>query len=267
MDNDDTDNSGPLSPEETAWREAAEEREQLRHDSNKMFNDWYSSRLPTAPTTPEPIPPVETALPLNERARLGLLAIETELPLWEIIDLEFPTKSSQQRGEYAAWQEAIESALRRGLLVSRLETFTVLGEPGYLPGVDWLTRESYRQWRASKINPPTNSDIFLWLGATPALSESIPPENPIAALLALLDEIDKRAAEKGAGFNRNSLPGTKQEFHCLAIAFNRRAFSRALSTFSDYMKGHCQFQRGDKPEHGKGAAVWALFPEYSLKLG
>lgn len=87
-------------------------------------------------------------LPLAERARRGLLAIETELSLWEIIDLEFPTQSSQQRDECAAWRETIESALHRGLLVSRLETKTVCSEPGYLPGVDWITRESYRQWRA-----------------------------------------------------------------------------------------------------------------------
>lgn len=103
---------------------------------------------------------------------------------------------------------------------------------------------------------------------TPAtVTESGPTATPIAMLLALLDEVDKRAAEQGAGFNRNALPGTKQEFHRLAIAFNRRAFSKALPTFSDYLKGRCQFQSGVSPEHGKGAAVWALFPEYSLKLG
>ena len=87
-----------------------------------------------------------------------------------------------------------------------------------------------------------------------------------AALKALLDEVDKRAAEQGAGFTRNSLPGTKKEFHALAIKYNHHAFSKALSTFDSYLHGLCQFESaGVKPEHGKGAAIWALFPEYHFE--
>ena len=139
-------------------------------------------------------------LPLNELARLGLLAAETELPLWEILDLEFPTKSSQQRGEYAAWREAIESALRRGLLTSRLETFTVCGEPGYLPGVDWITRESYRQWRAQwPVNRlPDLSHIQAWLGAMPT-TEPIPPvETHLPGLVEILPQIETSPPESPA---------------------------------------------------------------------
>ena len=86
-----------------------------------------------------------------------------------------------------------------------------------------------------------------------------------AALAQLLDKLDKRAAEQGAGFDRHSLPGTKVEFarlmksHC--PIFRHIGNARIAS----YLKGHCQFQRGAQPDHGKGAAVWALFPEYDLK--
>ncbi len=90
----------------------------------------------------------------------------------------------------------------------------------------------------------------------------------IVALLALLDEVDKRAKEQEKGFNRHSLPGTKKEFHALAIEYNRRAFAKALSTFDGYLEGNCQFNcNGAKPEQGKGADIWALFPEYKPRLG
>ncbi len=148
-----------------------------------------------------------------------------------------------------------------------------------------ISREAYQAWRAQCPARLLSdlSHIGAWLGATPA-TESIPPiETSLpeparparakggsakkrAALLALLDEVDKRAAKQGAGFNRHCLPGTKAEFQTLAIAFNRSAFYKALSTFDDYLEGQCQFPRGAK-QHGKGAAIWALFPEYDLKLG
>ena len=85
-----------------------------------------------------------------------------------------------------------------------------------------------------------------------------------AALLALLDEVDHRAAEQGAGFNRDSLPGTKAEFQKLLNAYCP-AFK--YIQLGKYAKGKCKFQSGVQPKHGKGAAIWALFPEYCLKLG
>ena len=151
--------------EQAKWRAAAEAQAQQLVASNNEVAAW----LGATPALPESIPP-ESPLPLNERARLGLLVGETELPLWEILRLEFPT------GEYAAWQETIETALSRGLLVSRPETRITQGET-CLTG-DWLIdRESYRQWRVTQPNPPAGSDIRLWLGATPGPepAESIPP--------------------------------------------------------------------------------------------
>lgn len=158
--------------EEAEWRAAAEAQAQAQQlvASNNEVAAWLGATPPA-----ESIPP-ESPLPLNERARLGLLVAETELPVWEILELEFPTKSSQQHGEYADWQETIETALSRGLLVSRPETRITQSET-CLTG-DWLIdRESYRQWRVTQPNPPAGSDIRLWLGATPGPepAESIPP--------------------------------------------------------------------------------------------
>ena len=173
-----TGNTARLSPDEAAQREndrikwlaEAQAQAQQLVASNNEVAAWLGA-TPTA----ESIPP-ESPLPLNERARLGLLVGETELPLWEILRLEFPTKSSQQRGEYADWQEAIEAALCDGLLVSRPETRITHGET-CLTG-DWLIdRESYRQWRVTQPDLPAGSHIHKWLGATPGPepAESIPP--------------------------------------------------------------------------------------------
>lgn len=86
-----------------------------------------------------------------------------------------------------------------------------------------------------------------------------------AALAQLLDELDKRANEKGVEFDRHSLPGTKEEFSRL-LKSHCPVFKHVVTTtVADYLKGKCRFQRGAKTEQGKGAAVWALFPEYDLK--
>ena len=151
-----------MSPDEAAEVVAA---------SNNAIDAWLASPAPPAASIPS-----ESPLPLNERARLGLLVGETELPVGEILRLEFPTKSSQQRGEYTDWQETIETALSRGLLVSRPETRITQSET-CLTG-DWLIdRESYRQWRVTQPDLPAGSHIDKWLGATPGPepAESIPP--------------------------------------------------------------------------------------------
>jgi hypothetical protein len=86
-----------------------------------------------------------------------------------------------------------------------------------------------------------------------------------AALAQLLDELDKRAVEQGAGFDRHSLPGTKKEFGQLLEAHFPLFRNIGMHQIDDYLNGKCQFQRGAKPEQRKGAAVWALFPEHDLK--
>jgi hypothetical protein len=243
-------------------------------------------------------------LSLSERAKQGLLLLEPELALGDLLQLEHHGDPAARM----ALSRAIKAAIDYGDLATRTvcqpwQRTVLKSVGGWLDGnPNWdekrlvnetgatktvlIDREAYRQWRAQC---PANllselTQITKWLGATPALAATLPVETSLpeparpasakggaaekeAALLALLDEVDKRAAEQGAGFNRDSLPGTKAEFHRLAIAFNYRAFSKALSTFSGYLKGHCRFQPGVNPKDGKGAAVWALFPEYRLKLG
>lgn len=86
-----------------------------------------------------------------------------------------------------------------------------------------------------------------------------------AALAQLLNELDKRAVEQGAGFDRHSLPGTKDEFAKL-LKICCPAFGYiGISQIDAYLNGKCQFQRGAKPKQRKGVAIWALFPEYDLK--
>ncbi|MBL8252218.1 MAG: hypothetical protein JNJ76_01270 [Candidatus Competibacter sp.] len=141
-------------------------------------------------------------------------------------------------------------------------------------GEFYLDLESWR--------PVRREDLF-WLDApgqpatdpTPAAPTFLQgePDKPEpgaaankAALSRLLDELDKRAAEQGAGFDRRSLPGTKREFHKLLNAYHPPfGYMNTQNLADEYLKGKCQFQRGAKPEHGKGAAILALFPEYPLK--
>lgn len=80
-------------------------------------------------------------------------------------------------------------------------------------------------------------------------------------------EIDRRAAEQGAGFDRHSLPGTKQEFRELLVAYYPGFRHIGLATIkSDYLKGRARFLRGAEPKEGKGRAIWVLFPEFPPKL-
>lgn len=115
-------------------------------------------------------------------------------------------------------------------------------------------------WKSSQVEPAPLSQ-----------SKPDPPERQETtkkreALSELLAEIDKRAMEQGAGFNRHSLPGTKQEFHKLLNAYYSQFAYIGTDTLGDeYLKGICQFQRGAKPKQGKGAAIWRLFPEHPLK--
>ena len=244
-----------LSPEEAAEVVAA---------SNTEVEAWWASlpagRGPVIGGEPTGL------LSLAERADRGLLAdnpdwlpAQDELPLDDVLWLECPTGT----GRRAALAGHIRTAVNVGKLVTHPDK----------PGV--MQREAYRQWRAqcpaSLLSE--SSVITAWIGEHPSVFVREPLPEPVAdggaaekeaALLALLDEIDKRAAAQGAGFNRHCLPGTKAEFHELLKAYCP-AFK--YIELGKYTNGKCQCQHGVQPKHGKGAAVWALFPEYSLKLG
>ena len=109
-------------------------------------------------------------LSLADRHKQGLLGDDMELPLSEVMELEFPGEQ-MMRGmwtpEYTRWQGLIVAACRFGLL----------GKDEKTRGVWCIPRDAYRTWRTSQPEPPTGSFISLWLGATPAV-ETLPPALP-----------------------------------------------------------------------------------------
>lgn len=143
-------------------------------------------------------------LPLVERARRGLLALESELPLEELLKLEWPSNNNPESRKKL--ESEIRTAIHFGDLKARLDidehtlskveqakaqeirqsgdmralAFYLLSLPGDALPQDWLIdRESYHTWRARcphELLSPL-SQIRKWLGATPAI-ESIPPAEP-----------------------------------------------------------------------------------------
>lgn len=198
----------------------------------------------------------------------GLLSHKAGLELDEVLELEHPGDSVRQKALKAQIETAIDYRPRLA------RPYSIDGCPA-----GWVIRRTaYRSWR-NACCPPSflsqSSVIDLWLGAMPATETSLPEPvanggaaEKTAALQSLLAEIDKRAAEQGAGFNRHCLPGTKAEFHELLNAYCPAFRYISLPTTAGYLEGNCKFQHGAQPKNGKGAAVWALFPEYpDLKLG
>ena len=246
-----------LSPDEAA--------QQLVASNNEVAAWWASLPAGRGPVIGgEPTGP----LSLAERADRGLLAdnpdwlpAQEELPLADVLWLECADPTNTD------WRSALAGVIRTAVNVGKLVT-----DPDK-PGV--IQRDRYRQWRAQCPNSllSESSVIAAWTGEHNPVSVSEPPPELVAdggaaekeaALLALLDEVDKRAAAQGAGFNRHSLPGTKAEFHELLKAYCP-AFK--YIQLGKYTNGKCKFQHGVQSKHGKGAAIWALFPEYHLTLG
>ena len=138
-------------------------------------------------------------LPLAERARLGLLLAEPELLVEELPLLEHPTdkaarlrfsyavRAAMDYGDLAVVLKPVER-MRYGLEIQRVRVSRDA------PAQDtrrkivctetrrYFDREAYRAWRLTC--PPDllspQSQIHKWLGAMPALSESIPPEISLA---------------------------------------------------------------------------------------
>lgn len=153
---------------------------------------------------PETSVAAPVSLSLVERARLGLLADESELWLWEIMQLEFPAFTSyedRQRPDYFGWGKSVEAAIQYGLLgdsprrveTVKSETHRFLDtRRAYFSGPreriihvvgcsDWrVPREPYRTWRATQPNAPTDSLIHLWLSPPPK-NEPDKPEQGAAA--------------------------------------------------------------------------------------
>ena len=141
-------------------------------------------------------------LSLAERARQGRL--EQELSVADIVALEHFTNPAARNALLRAIQQAIEFSD----LHHRPETTpacTVRRKTAFWPAGSWsigngdppdrlttypakvvqlIDREAYRAWRLTC--PPgllsPLSQIHKWLGATPALAESIPPETSLTEL-------------------------------------------------------------------------------------
>ncbi|MFA5171783.1 MAG: hypothetical protein WC426_09460 [Sulfuriferula sp.] len=88
-----------------------------------------------------------------------------------------------------------------------------------------------------------------------------PPEPVIEALNELLDEISKRMQAKGYKFDRNRMPGSKENLHELAKKYNSRQFNKASSTFYDYLIKICKFAPG-QPITNAVNPYLELFPDY-----
>lgn len=125
-------------------------------------------------------------LSLSERAKQGLLLLEPELALGDLLQLEHPGDPAARM----ALLMAIKAAIAYGDLAASIRQWE---RPGLTVNRDWLRlpplqhkptqcsehlleRETYRQWRAqcpaNLLSPLTK--IQKWLGATPP-DESIPP--------------------------------------------------------------------------------------------
>ena len=148
-------------------------------------------------------------LPLAERARQGRL--EQELSVADIVALEHFTNPAARNALFRAIQQAVEF----GDLNHRHEKTpprTVRHKTAFWPAGSWsigngdppdqlitypgrvvqlIDREAYRAWRLTC--PPDLlsplSQIHKWLGATPALPESIPPETSLAEKRQRIDAL------------------------------------------------------------------------------
>ncbi len=191
-------------------------------------------------------------LTLAEQLRAGAFADSLSIP--EIAALEFPSDTAEQK----RWRNLLSVAV-------------IAGDLSAAGGL--IARAVYQTWRNQEHvqkPAPVLSYIARWLAVpAPDPAQFKPAQGAAAnraALARLLDELDKRAAEKGAGLNRDSLPGTKQEFYALLKAYHPPFGYMTFGNFADeYLKRICRFQRGAKPKQRKGTAIWALFPEYPLK--
>lgn len=240
------------------------------------------------------LPEMADYLPLREQARLGYLP--DALHVEQIATLEYPDNrylalayakgllkacdnrelASLGEQEYQDWW------LENGATGEVSEEFqwwykALFNETDGCP-TPLIINSAFRDWLLQK-GQPLPSWWFPLALTNPSISTTPKPVAPTlpapipdtgaaekyAALESLLAEIDKRALEQGAEFNRHSLPGTKAEFFPLVKAHCSAFRYVTLKTLDNYLSGYCQFQRGSKPKQCKGKAIWELFPEHEIK--
>lgn len=84
------------------------------------------------------------------------------------------------------------------------------------------------------------------------------PTEFVDALIRLIAEISKRAAEKRIPFDKDNMPGTKKDFMALAIKFDEKFDGLTPRTFDDYVAGLIRFKQG-----AQGTTFYQeLFPEF-----
>lgn len=102
------------------------------------------------------------------------------------------------------------------------------------------------------------------LPVAPSASGKRNKKTPVAfesALYELFASIKKRAVDKGIDFDPMDMPGTIADFQEVAKKINE-VFDCALSSFSDYRKGHCKFPKGRGKRPGECPFYRDLFPEF-----
>ncbi|MDS4040828.1 MAG: hypothetical protein RKP20_06590 [Candidatus Competibacter sp.] len=207
---------------------------------------------------------LERGLTFAERGRLGKLPDKADTGQWAAM------LKATGYGSGAWWTHKITRAIRQRDLNARNNVIARADLLAWLEQYDAVPNA----WRKPSV-PAPQCAVPVPGVTDPAEPAPVPQGEPDrteqgaaakrAALAQLLDELDKRAADNGAGFNRHSLPGTKEEF-ALLLKSHCPVFRYMVTvTVADYLKGKCKFQRGAQSEQGKGKAVWALFPEYDLK--
>ena len=181
-------------------------------------------------------------LPLAERARRGLLLAEPELLVEELPLLEHPTdkaarlrfayavKAAMDFGDLAVVLKPVERMHyeQREMQRVRVSRDAPVRER---PAQDtrkkivctenrrYFDREAYRAWRLTC--PPDllspQSQIHKWLGATPALPESIPPETSLAEKRQRIDALGNaiQAALAVLAPGGNALPRPHELFDYL----------------------------------------------------
>lgn len=87
------------------------------------------------------------------------------------------------------------------------------------------------------------------------------PQAFIDALNRLLETISERAKAKGIKFDRNEMPGTKENLRELAKKIDSQNFFKSQQTFDDYLRGICKFKKGRPPINAINPYA-DLFPEH-----
>ena len=186
-------------------------------------------------------------LPLQERAKQGLLLSEPDLALHEVLQLEHPTNPAARN----ALSRAIRAALKFGDLPATIRQWQ---RPGLTVNRDWLRlpplpqgpvncsetrleREAYQAWRNTCPARLLSdlSHIGAWLGATPEPARPATPEPVETSLPEKRQRIDALSNAIRAALAVLSPSGALPRPHEL---FEHLAHNDATKTITGVAKGN-----------------------------